>query len=93
MGVEGMEVEPAGQLNYGKGHHHLIIDGGFMEKAARYRSTGNTNTGKGQTETVLDSLAAGRTYPHPQLPMDTPQLWRSAQHNHQGKGEIKKNSK
>lgn len=32
MGVQGMEVEPAGKLNEGKGHHHLIIDGSYIEK-------------------------------------------------------------
>lgn len=60
MGVEGMEVEPAGQLNYGKGHHHLIIDGSFMEKGSSVPFDGqHKHFGKGQTETVLDSLAAG----------------------------------
>lgn len=60
MGVEGMEVEPAGALNYGKGHHHLIIDGGFMEKGSSVPFDGqHIHFGKGQTETVLDSLTAG----------------------------------
>lgn len=31
FGLEGMEVEPAGELNPGKGHHHLIINGPFTE--------------------------------------------------------------
>lgn len=29
FGVEGMEVEPAGPVNLGFGHHHIIIDGEF----------------------------------------------------------------
>lgn len=29
--VMGMEVEPAGIVNEGKGHHHIIIDGSFIE--------------------------------------------------------------
>jgi hypothetical protein len=32
MKVEGMEIEPAGEVNEGKGHHHLIINGPFIEK-------------------------------------------------------------
>lgn len=60
MGVEGMEVEPAGALNYGKGHHHLIIDGQAMAKGTSvpFDAT-NIHFGKGQTEYTLDSLAAG----------------------------------
>lgn len=30
FGIEGMEVEPAGDANEGKGHHHIIIDGGAL---------------------------------------------------------------
>ena len=30
MGVMGMEVEPAGKIDEGKGHHHLIIDGSYI---------------------------------------------------------------
>jgi hypothetical protein len=60
MGVEVMEVEPAGALNYGKGHHHLIIDGQAMDKGTSvpFDAT-NIHFGKGQTEYTLDSLAAG----------------------------------
>lgn len=60
MGVEGMEVEPAGALNYGKGHHHLIIDGKAMATGTSvpFDAT-NIHFGKGQTEYKLDSLAAG----------------------------------
>ena len=32
MGVEGMEVEPAGEVKEGMGHHHLIINGSFIEE-------------------------------------------------------------
>jgi hypothetical protein len=31
FGLEGMEVEPAGELNQGKGHHHLIVNGEFTK--------------------------------------------------------------
>ena len=31
MGVEGMEVKPAGELVAGSGHHHLIINGSPIE--------------------------------------------------------------
>ena len=32
MGVRGMVVEPAGTVDSGKGHHHLIVDGTYIEK-------------------------------------------------------------
>ncbi|MDQ7728939.1 DUF4399 domain-containing protein [Halomonas sp. SpR8] len=28
MGVSGMQIEPAGTMEEGTGHHHLIVDGG-----------------------------------------------------------------
>tara|TARA_B100001540_G_C15229109_1_gene383077 strand:+ start:32 stop:439 length:408 start_codon:yes stop_codon:yes gene_type:complete len=31
MGVRGMKIKPAGQLEAGTGHHHIIIDGDFMD--------------------------------------------------------------
>ena len=30
FGIKGMEVEPAGAINEGKGHHHVTIDGSFV---------------------------------------------------------------
>ena len=30
MGVKGMKIKPAGQLEAGTGHHHIIIDSNFM---------------------------------------------------------------
>jgi len=30
FGIKGMEVEPAGKVNEGKGHHHIIIDGAML---------------------------------------------------------------
>ena len=30
MGVEGMELEPAGVIKEGYGHHHIIVDGSFI---------------------------------------------------------------
>ena len=60
MGIEGMEVEPAGQVNYGRGHHHLIIDGSFMAPGTSIPFDGqHKHFGKGQTEMTLDSLSSG----------------------------------
>jgi hypothetical protein len=60
MGVEGMEVEQAGQVNYGRGHHHLIIDGSFMAPGTSVPFDGqHLHFGKGQTEMTLDSLSSG----------------------------------
>ncbi len=53
--VEGMEVEPAGALNEGKGHHHLIINGGHIAKGTVVPSDSlNIHFGQGQLETELD---------------------------------------
>lgn len=54
FGVEGMEVEPAGELNEGKGHHHIIIDGEAMEAGTVVPADSvNIHYGKGQTETTI----------------------------------------
>ncbi len=59
FGVEGMEVEPAGALNEGKGHHHIIINGGPLDRGIIVPADSvNIHFGKGQTETELD-LPAG----------------------------------
>jgi len=53
--VEGIEVEPAGELNEGKGHHHLIINNGFIARGTVVPADSvNIHYGKGQTETDLD---------------------------------------
>lgn len=53
--VEGMEVEPAGDLNQGKGHHHIIVDGGALDKGIMVPANEkNIHFGKGQTETELE---------------------------------------
>lgn len=54
FGVEGMEVEPAGALNAGKGHHHIIIDGAALERGTVVPADSlNIHYGQGQTETEL----------------------------------------
>lgn len=70
MGVEAMEIEPAGEAVAGKGHHHILINQGFTEERkiiAMAKSVppiiSPTDTlplhyGKGQTETELN-LAPG----------------------------------
>ncbi|MCK0506077.1 DUF4399 domain-containing protein [Aromatoleum anaerobium] len=60
MGVEGMRMQPAGQLAEGTGHHHLIVDGKPIE-AGKPVPTDATHLhfGKGQTETTL-KLAPGK---------------------------------
>ena len=55
FGVEGMEVEPAGDLNENKGHHHVIVDGGALERGTIVPTDEkNIHFGKGQTETELE---------------------------------------
>ena len=54
MGVNGMAVEPAGKINEGKGHHHIIIDGSFIEKGKMVpKDETHLHFGKGQTSDTL----------------------------------------
>lgn len=55
FGVERMEVEPAGALNEGKGHHHIIINGAALDRGTVVPADSvNIHFGKGQLETELD---------------------------------------
>lgn len=57
FGIEGMEVEPAGAVNEGKGHHHIIINGGFIPMGGTVPADSvNIHYGKGQTSDSLDLL-------------------------------------
>ena len=54
MGVEGMEVKPAGTLDKGTGHHHIIIDAeGVPKGTAVPADDKHIHFGKGQTETSV----------------------------------------
>ena len=54
MGVNGMEVEPAGELARYKGHHHIIVDGSFNPKGMVVPAdTTHIHFGQGQTSTEL----------------------------------------
>ena len=55
FGVDGMEVEPAGQVNAGLGHHHIIIDGKYVAEGVVVPSDStHIHYGKGQIETKLN---------------------------------------
>ncbi|MFT4976887.1 MAG: hypothetical protein ACI8S6_002792 [Myxococcota bacterium] len=55
MGVEGMMVNPAGELKAGTGHHHIIVDsGGVAAGVAVPADETHIHYGKGQTETELE---------------------------------------
>ena len=59
MGVDGMEVEPSGQINTNKGHHHIIINKTFIEDGQIIPvDKQHIHFGGGQIETDLD-LEAG----------------------------------
>lgn len=62
FGVEGMEVEPAGQLAQNKGHHHIQVDGSFIERG-KVVPTSETSIhyGKGQTQTQLELSSGAHT--------------------------------
>ncbi len=55
MGVSGMEIKPAGEVEKGFGHHHIIIDGSpvALGKMVPADKT-HIHFGKGQTETTLE---------------------------------------
>lgn len=60
MGVEGMEVEPAGELSLYKGHHHILINKEYIEKGVVVPADStHIHYGLGQTETEL-SLEPGK---------------------------------
>ena len=55
MGIEGMTVKPAGELENGTGHHHIIIDADSVAKGAVVPADDkHKHFGKGQTETTLE---------------------------------------
>ncbi len=55
MGVEGMEVEPKGEINQGFGHHHLLINDDFTKEGITIiADSTHIHYGGGQT---TDSLA------------------------------------
>lgn len=61
MGVEGMEIKPAGAVVDNTGHHHLLIDAQQQLNAGEAVPTGSNkhlHFGKGQTETSV-KLAPG----------------------------------
>ena len=54
MGVEGMKIQPAGEVVEGTGHHHILINQDFFPPG-QVIPTDDTHRhyGKGQTEDVL----------------------------------------
>lgn len=55
FGVEGMEVEPAGELSLDKGHHHIIVNEGFLSKGTVIPNDElHIHYGKGQTSDSLE---------------------------------------
>lgn len=60
MQVQGMEVNPAGEVIPNSGHHHLIIDGGSVpEGQVLPADATHIHFGKGQTETEIE-LSPGK---------------------------------
>ncbi|MEQ8713117.1 MAG: DUF4399 domain-containing protein [Cyclobacteriaceae bacterium] len=59
MGVEGMEIEPAGAVKEGFGHHHILINQTHWPMGEVIPMSDTTiHYGKGQTDTSLE-LAPG----------------------------------
>jgi len=54
MAVEGMKVLPAGDVVPNTGHHHLIVDGGYIPmNEVIVKDREHFHYGKGQTEATL----------------------------------------
>lgn len=62
FGIEGMEVEPAGKVNEGKGHHHVLINSDYTEagKAVPADST-HIHYGDGSTSDSLNLPVGAHT--------------------------------
>lgn len=62
MGVSGMEVEPAGQVKEGFGHHHILINQTSWPIGTVIPMSDSTlHFGKGQTDTSLELPAGEHT--------------------------------
>ena len=54
MGIEGMVIEPAGQIKDGSGHHHIIVDADPIPKGTLVPADDqHWHYGKGQTDAQL----------------------------------------
>lgn len=55
MGVKGMEIEPAGSVKEGYGHHHILVNMKNWPKGEVIPASDSTiHFGKGQTDTTLE---------------------------------------
>ena len=55
MGVEGMVIEPAGRLAMSVGHHHILINSGFLPTGEVIpMDENNLHFGDGDTQTTLE---------------------------------------
>jgi hypothetical protein len=55
MGIEGMEVKPAGELVIGTGHHHILIDGEPLAKGTLVpKDDMHIHFGNGDTEAEIN---------------------------------------
>ena len=55
MGIEGMEIKPAGEVVEGTGHHHLLINKDFTPPGQVIPTDdAHRHFGKGQTEAELN---------------------------------------
>ncbi len=55
MGVKGMEIEPAGVVKEGYGHHHILVNMKSWPKGEIIPASDSTiHFGKGQTDTSLE---------------------------------------
>ena len=55
MGVEGMDIEPAGEPAVGKGHHHILIQKEYIDKGVVVPTDSmHLHFGLGQTEAEVE---------------------------------------
>ena len=62
MGVVGMKIKPAGPLEVGTGHHHIVVDKEFVKYGDIIPMDKNhLHYGKGDTITTLDLSSGNHT--------------------------------
>lgn len=55
MGLEGMKIEPAGKVNLGFGHHHILINQTHWPRGSVIPMSDSTlHYGQGQTDATID---------------------------------------
>jgi hypothetical protein len=62
MGAEGIAIKPAGPVEAGSGHHHILVDSGALAAGGVVpKDEQHLHFGKGQTEATLELTPGAHT--------------------------------